>query len=174
MGLVNGEPWKELRAQFNTSFVHRAVADITPLLVHRAAEYVKRIQQTGTGVVQLCAADAFSRFPFMATAEYLYGPLTDSEKEELWSLGQRSLALMRKVLAGGVIRYEASRWLKPQVHKQLTGFENDWARFNERIVRTRGSSSPSSPVMVQAWEAAVNKGKVSKKQVCGTDRCPDS
>ncbi|KAF3388836.1 Cytochrome P450 monooxygenase roqR, partial [Penicillium rolfsii] len=168
MGLVNGEPWRELRTQFKASFFHRAVTDITPFLVHRAAEYVKQMQQTPTGVVQLCAADAISRFPFMATAEYLYGPLTDSEKEELWSLGQRSLALMGRVLAGGVFRYEATRWLKPQVYKQLTDFENDWTRFNEYIVQTRGSSGPSSPVMIQVWEAAVNKGKDSKKQTVQT------
>ncbi|KAL4949376.1 cytochrome P450 [Aspergillus filifer] len=168
MGLVNGEPWKELRAQYNAAFVHRAVVDITPFLVHRADEYVKQIQQVDTGVIQLCAADAFSRYPFMATAEYLYGPLTESEKEELWSLGQRSLALMEKVLAGGVFRYKASRWLKPQVHKQLAAFEKDWTQFNERIVQTRGVSGPSSPAMVQAWEAAVGKGKVSKKQMVQT------
>lgn len=167
MGLINGEPWREIRALLNEPFVHRTVTETTPFLMHVAEEYLQQIEQKDTSVVQLCAADSFSRFPFMATAEYLYGPMEDFEKKDLWSLGQQSLALMGKVLTGGVFRLEACRWLKPRVHKQLTEFEENWTAFNEHIVRTRRASGQLSPVVVQAWEA-VDEGKVSKKEVSGT------
>ncbi|OKL56662.1 hypothetical protein UA08_08295 [Talaromyces atroroseus] len=155
----------------STAFGQDAVpklAQNTPFLLDTAEEFLKQIRQNETGVVQICAANSFSRFPFMATAEYLYSPLKDSEKEELWSLGQQSLALMGSVLAGGVFRFEVSRWLKPQVYKQLAQFEKDWVNLNERIVQARrASSEPSATVIVQAWEA-MEAGIISKKEMIQT------
>lgn len=52
---------------------------------------------------------------FMADAEFLSGAMEYFEGKDLWSLGQQSLALMRKFLTGGGIRSKASRWLRSPV-----------------------------------------------------------
>lgn len=167
MGLINGEPWREIRALLNEPFVHRTVAETIPFFMHAAEQYLFQIEHKDTHVVELRAASSFSRFPFLTTAEYIYGPMEEFEKEDLWSLGQQSLALMGKVLTGGIFRLEACRWLKPQVHKQLTEFEKNWMAFNEQIVQRRRASGQLSSAVVQAWEA-IDGGKVSKKEVSET------
>ena len=113
---------------------------------------------------EICPAESFARFPFMATADYLYGPLENSEKEDLWAFGQQSLSLMGNVLAGGVCRLEAARWLRPQVNRRLKEFERNWSNFNVRIVNRKQASGQTSLPIVQAWKA-VDKGEVSNKEV---------
>jgi hypothetical protein len=135
---------------------------ISPSLELAAKKYLQQFETTDTGCVELHAANT-SRFPFMTTAEYIYGSLTDEEKEELWALGQRNLVLMGHVLSGGVYRFKLYQWLRPETYRRFKRFERDWCNFNERIVESRRLSHPLPPI-VDAWKA-VDDARVSKKEV---------
>ncbi|KKK25539.1 hypothetical protein P175DRAFT_0512147 [Aspergillus ochraceoroseus IBT 24754] len=164
MGLINGGRWKRIRAQYDPYFVHRvAMAHSGPILQNVEATLASI---DGVDPTTLHVANSFSRFPFMATAEYLYGPLTDAEKEEVWSLGQRSLRLMGYVLSGSVYRFRLYHWLKPDTHRELLQFEEHWIGFNKRIYTTRQAYDPSLPI-VTSWKEVV-EGRITKKEMVQT------
>lgn len=163
MGLINDQRWKDVRAQLHAYFTHAAVVKSRDFLSGFTIDYFHRFEAKETNPFKLQAVTSFSRFPFLATAEYLYGPLTEAEKDQLWTLGQRSLGLMVHILEGGVYRFGICRWLQPKQYRQLKEFEKDWTEFNETIVEARKSRDESPPV-VEAW-GAVDEGVVTKKEV---------
>ncbi|KAJ5665118.1 uncharacterized protein N7477_007566 [Penicillium maclennaniae] len=167
MGLINGDRWKKIRAQFNHLFIHHAVASISNHVELAASRYLQTIEAKGDESVEVHAANDFSRFPFMTTAEYLYGPLTDDEKEELWSLGQQSLGLMGNVLSGGLYRFSLCQWAKPKSSQQLQSFQTRWRIFNEKMAESRGVSDHEPPAIVEAWKG-VEIGDVSAEEVLQT------
>ncbi|GFF56480.1 cytochrome P450 734A1 [Aspergillus udagawae] len=170
MGLINGQRWKRIRAQFDPWFVQSAIARLADQPTQYAADYIERLEKTlnpgenGSFVVH--AAQTFSRFPFMANAEYIYGPLDDDEKEEIWALGQRSLAMMAHVLSGGVHRYKIYRWLKPGTYRQLVEFERDWSSFNERMYNKQRCSDTTRPI-VPVWTEVLS-GNIPKMELVQT------
>lgn len=163
MGLINDHRWKDVRAQLHAYFSHGAVVKSCDFLSDFTIDYFRRFEDKETNPTKLQAVTSFSRFPFLATAEYLYGPLTEAEKDQLWTLGQRSLAMMGHVLEGGVYRFGICRWLKPTQYRLLKEFEKDWTEFNETIVQARRSQGESPPV-VEAWRA-VDESVVTQKEV---------
>ncbi|KAJ5879745.1 Cytochrome P450 E-class group I [Penicillium solitum] len=166
MGLINDQRWKDVRAQLHAYFTHAAVVKSRDFLSGFTIDYFHRFEAKETNPFKLQAVTSFSRFPFLATAEYLYGPLTEAEKDQLWTLGQRSLGLMVHILEGGVYRFGICRWLQPKQYRQLKEFEKDWTEFNETIVEARKSRDESPPV-VEAW-GAVDEGVVTKKEMIQT------
>lgn len=164
MGLINGDRWKQVRAHFDHHFIHRAVASISSHVELAAAGHLQSLETKRGESVEVHAAKDFSRFPFMTTAEYLYGPLTEDEKEELWNLGQESLALMGNVLAGGVYRFRLCQWARPQSFRRLRRFQTEWQIFNEKLIMTRGMSNDRQPPVVEAWRG-VESGCVSTDEV---------
>ncbi|KAJ5488072.1 Cytochrome P450 E-class group I [Penicillium expansum] len=129
-------------------------------------DYFRCLETKEANTIKPQAVTSFSRFPFLATAEYIYGPLTETEKDRLWTLGQRSLTLMVHVLEGGVYRFGICRWLKPKQYLKLKEFEKDWTEFNEAIVEARKTQNKTPPV-VEAWRA-VDEGVVAKKEMIQT------
>ncbi|OAA63434.1 dimethylallyl transferase [Niveomyces insectorum RCEF 264] len=168
MGLINGDRWKRIRVRFSTYFVHRAITEISPRLETAAGQYVDQLGADGAGSIEIHAGNT-ARFPFMTTAEYVYGPLSESEKASLWSLGQRSLGLMGSVLSGGVYRFKIYEWLRPQTHQCLTQFERDWTLFNERIYQSRKANYPQEkqPPIVHAWDSVAASSTVHGFQHSG-------
>ncbi|RFU32823.1 hypothetical protein B7463_g3510, partial [Scytalidium lignicola] len=148
MGLINGKRWKQTRVQFDPYFTHRAVSMVSPQLELAVTKYLQQLEAKDAEYIELHATNT-ARFPFMTTAEYIFGPLTEIEKEELWSLGQRSLALMGNVLLGGLYRFKLYRWLRPRTYRQFKQFESDWTTFNERIINSRSFCYPLPPIMIQ-------------------------
>ncbi|KAI9149055.1 Cytochrome P450 monooxygenase tcpC [Paramyrothecium foliicola] len=171
MGLINGTRWKKVRANFHSYFTHGTVAQNGSEISTAVKDYIKQLEAQSTGSLEL-HADNTARFPFMATAEHLYGPLTHDEKEELWTLGQRSLGMMGSVLAGGAYRFKLYPLLKPETYKRFRKFEDDWTAFNQRICDTRRSHTPQPPI-VEAWRA-VEIGEVSKKEAIHSQGVPQA
>lgn len=164
MGLINGDRWKLVRAHFDHHFIHRAVASISSHVEVAAAGHLQSLETKRAEAIEVHAAKDFSRFPFMTTADYLYGPLTEDEKEELWNLGQESLALMGNVLSGGVYRFSLCQWARPQSFRRLRRFQTEWQTFNEKIIKSRGMSNNKQPPVVEAWRGVEN-GCVSTDEV---------
>jgi hypothetical protein len=164
MGLINGEPWKRLRATFHLHFTRRSVAGTYPQIVSSAANHLKQVisSHCSTGTIHIDAAN-LAPFPFMVTAEFIYGPLTHAEKEQLWALGQRSLQLMATVLSGGLYRFRAYEWLRPGTHRLVKEFERDWTAFNGHIYASRkiaaaSGSKMDQPPILGIWEGFTETG----------------
>ncbi|KAF2815493.1 cytochrome P450 [Mytilinidion resinicola] len=166
MGLINGSRWKEVRGEFQHAFTHRAVMDMSPSISQYARDYVKDICSESSGPIVVHAANTLAKFPFFCTAKYLYGPLSREEKDELWALGQRNLALMRYVLAGGIYRFAMCRLFCTGTAKELDVFRRDWSNFNEKIYQTRRTSSPAC-LIVSIWKP-VKEGTMKESEVLQT------
>lgn len=164
MGLINGDQWKQVRAHFNRHFIHRAVESISGHVELAAAEHLQSLDTKGAESIEVHAAKIFSRFSFMTTAEYLYGPLTEDEKEKLWSIGQESLALMGNVLAGGVYRFRLCQWARPHSFRRLRRFQTEWRTFNEKLMKSREMSNDKQLPAMEAWRG-VESGCVSTDEV---------
>ncbi|KAJ5904232.1 hypothetical protein N7504_006615 [Penicillium tannophilum] len=167
MGLINGDQWKQVRAHFNRHFIHRAVESISGHVELAAAEHLQSLDTKGAESIEVHAAKIFSRFSFMTTAEYLYGPLTEDEKEKLWSIGQESLALMGNVLAGGVYRFRLCQWARPHSFRRLRRFQTEWRTFNEKLMKSREMSNDKQLPAMEAWRG-VESGCVSTDEVLQT------
>ncbi|KAF2501669.1 cytochrome P450 [Lophium mytilinum] len=150
MGLINGSRWKSVRGEFQHAFTHRAVMNMSSSISQYACDYVNDICSKSSDPMTVHAASALAEFPFFCTAEAVYGPLSGGEKDELWALGQRNLALMRYVLAGGIYRFAICRLFCTSAAKELDAFRRDWSAFNERIYQTRRTSS-STVLIVSIW-----------------------
>lgn len=163
MGLINDHHWQAIRGQFHGAFTHLSISRSWSFLLSFTKTYFQHI---AADIAEPQPVTHFASFPFFATAEYLYGPLTQSERDELWGLGQRNLALMGCVLMGGAYRSQMCRWRKPEDYRRLKKFEDDWVIFNKAIVEARKDiDGPPSPV-VEAWKA-VDNGTVTRKEVGG-------
>ncbi|EHK21724.1 uncharacterized protein TRIVIDRAFT_191958 [Trichoderma virens Gv29-8] len=166
MGLINGERWKRTRLEFNSYFINRAITEFSPQMEQGAAKYTQNLKGGCGHGIDVIHAGNISRFPFMTTAEHIYGPLTKQEKENLWSLGQRSLGLMGKVLSGGVYRFKVCQYLRPGTYQILKKFNYDWTAFNEQIYNSRKGCFQKPPI-VHVWES-LEEGKVSKQELIQT------
>ncbi|KAJ5894547.1 Cytochrome P450 E-class group I [Penicillium taxi] len=164
MGLINGERWKQVRSHFEPQFTHRTVASISRYSELAAAGYLQGFDTKRAEPLQLHAASEFSRFPFMTTAEYLYGPLTKDQKAELWRLGQESLSLMGNVISGGVYRFRLCQWARPQSFRRLRRFQTEWRIFNEKIMKFPGLMNNNLPPAFEAWNGVKN-GRISTDEV---------
>ncbi|KAL8824453.1 MAG: hypothetical protein Q9191_005050 [Dirinaria sp. TL-2023a] len=111
--------------------------------------------KSSRGVLCLHATSAFMKFPFFHTAAALYGPLTEQDKEELWAIGQMRIALLRHVVAGGIHRFQASKWLAKAAFEELKAFRIKWHAFNEDMYRDRQSHTPEPPI-VPLWRSTLD------------------
>lgn len=165
MGLINGQPWKKLRAVFYPYLTYRSVARAYPQLVSSATTHLRRLTASSQDNSKTVYIDAnnLAPFPFFATAEFIYGPLTSKEREQLWALGERSLQLMGTVLSGGVYRFKIYEWLRPSTRQLVEDFERDWTAFNESLYSSRKSVADHAaeldrPPFISIWESFNDSG----------------
>lgn len=156
MGLINGSRWKSVRGEFQHVFTNRATMELSPSISKSARGYVNELCPPVSAHKTVHAANLMAKFPFFCTAEAVYGPLSAEEKDDLWMLGQRNLALMRYVLAGGLYRFALSRLFYTGAARELDSFQRDWSAFNERIYQARGDSSSRAPITT-IWESVKEK-----------------
>ena len=123
------------------------------LYLDRLPEYNR--DKSSSGALCLHATSAFMKFPFFHTAAALYGALTEQDEEELWAIGQMRIALLRHVVAGGIHRFEASKWLAKGAFQELEAFRVKWHTFNEKMYMNRKSHTPEPPI-VSLWRSALD------------------
>jgi hypothetical protein len=152
LGLLNGARWVRLRKVFEAhNFEPRtARARVSDSLTYAHEHVQNLLTLTGAKTPKLSlTVNAYSstvKYPFFCTARMLYGDLNDEDRDELWSLGQRRLSLMRFVLRGGIYRSRLSRFLKPQMRGELDRFRENWLCFNQRMVARSFKKSSQSVI----------------------------
>jgi gliotoxin/aspirochlorine/mycotoxins biosynthesis cytochrome P450 monooxygenase len=172
LGLINGERWTRLRKLLEKSGFDRqtAYSRISGTLAY-AKRYVEKlssqsIDYKAESQLRVSAVQATVKFPFLYTAGIIYGNLDESQEGELWSLGQRRVALMRYVIRGGIYRSSISWFLSPQMRHELAGFREEWRQFNKRMAAKITSREPSTAIFPLLWRYALEKG-ASEAQVSG-------
>lgn len=109
------------------------------------------------------AANAFMRFPLFHTAHVLYGSMTEESKQEFWAIGQTRLALLRHVIAGGIFRFKATKWLKKSAIQELEAFQKRWYEFNSHMYKSAVAASSGAPI-IGLWQGVLD-GTSSKAEV---------
>ncbi|OCK86108.1 cytochrome P450 [Lepidopterella palustris CBS 459.81] len=167
MGLVNGTRWRRVRSKFSHAFTHRAVLDMSASISADSCEYVRNLAvEKNKSSSTVHASQNLMRFPFFCTAQSIYGPMTQDEKDRLWSIGQQSLALMRYVLSGGVYRFDICRLLRPEAAKELAAFREQWSSFNKEMYNLRRPLSPA-PLIVSTWKQVID-GHLPENEILQT------
>ena len=149
-----------VQPDFTFTVARHKAADVTSC----ARDYVRRqVLPPGVAKLSIPTAQAVSRFPFFCIADHLYGPLAGPEKERLWSIGQKSLGLMGRVLASGLFRYDFAKRFCSSAVREIDDFSSLWTMFNEEAYQSR-KAMPSPPPIVALWQAQLD-GRVAKEEV---------
>ena len=168
MGLINGTRWTNLRSQVDPAFSHKASVDRLPETNESAQEYLNGLSQYGQMIdaektMIVHAANAFMRFPLFHTAHVLYGSMTEESKQEFWAIGQTRLALLRHVIAGGIFRFKATKWLKKNAVQELEAFQKRWYQFNSNMYKSAVAASSGAPI-IGLWQGVLD-GTSSQTEV---------
>ncbi|KAI0469850.1 cytochrome P450 monooxygenase GliC2 [Xylariaceae sp. FL0804] len=179
MGLLGGQDWKRLRHIFNPAFTHIAavsridtieiaarnfVEDLRP----RAEESTARLADSdGKKPFKLAVVKAFTKFPYFLTAGTIYGPLSDAEERELWSVTEKRLALNPYMFGGGFYRSEkGAKWFDAPAVRRLRNFNSEWFEYHARMVERRRSRGDKPPI-VSYWEE-YETGNMNLKELLHT------
>ncbi|KAI9878491.1 MAG: hypothetical protein M1830_000723 [Pleopsidium flavum] len=167
MGLVNGTRWKNLRTEFDPSFSRRAVMQRSSDIEIEARRFVSDLK-VGDELERFSiqTSTAFMKFPFFCTSRILYGPMTESDEDRLWSIGQTRLALMGHVIKGGIFRHKACQWLASNASKELSLFQKEWAAFNKDIYHSAKTFYPSPPIV--SLGRSETEGRISEVEILQT------
>ncbi|OCK77280.1 cytochrome P450 [Lepidopterella palustris CBS 459.81] len=169
VGLLEGEEWKHRRQVFDPPFRHGAaiarIADTEtaakafvnelPLLKtangESKAQNITEKEKQSSESFTLHAVSAFMKFPFFLTAGVVYGEMDAQEKQELWNLAEKHMALLPYFVIGGPYRFAQGRWVHPSAYRKLRGYQAGWKDCHERMVQRRRSRGIRVP-LVEYWE----------------------
>ena len=175
LGFLNGERWERLRSQVEPPFSHKVSMIRLPDTREEARLHLDQLSKYNQNTISektlsLHATSAFMKFPFFHTAATIYGTLTEQNKDDLWSIGQTRIALLRHVITGGIHRFEASKWLSKEAFRDLEVFRVEWYGFNEKMYKDRQSYTPAPPI-VDLWKSVLD-GEMKSTEVIHLGKPP--
>jgi cytochrome P450 len=158
MGLLYGQDWKRLRKIFDPAFTHSAAVARIDVVDGAARKYVQGLphlagQNTaGEKAFSLPVLRTFSKFPYFLTASAIYGPMTETEEHDLWSITEKRVALNQYWIGGGPYRIETlARLYDAGAVRSLREFNTEWHDYNARIVQVRRARNEMPPIITY-WE----------------------
>jgi cytochrome P450 len=171
VGLLEFDEWKKMRQVVDPAFKHASVVNRIGLTNADAKSFVENlstfaIEDEGLAdkdIFTVHAAMAFMKFPFYFTAEAVYGRMSDEEKQELWILAEKRLALLPWFFKGSVYRTAYLKWWDRPAYNQLMDFVRHWAAFNGGIANTRRKQDMSVPI-VSYWDE-YEQGNITMEEV---------
>ncbi|GKT97224.1 cytochrome P450 [Colletotrichum tofieldiae] len=113
IGFLQGDEWKKKRQVFYPAFSHDGTtsrADSTEIAARKFIHDLPSTQSDGAAAKQkesfsFRIVEGFRQFPLFVTANVIYGPMSDAEKDELWALAEKRLALWPYAVIGGPYRF---------------------------------------------------------------------
>ncbi|QKX59052.1 uncharacterized protein TRUGW13939_06182 [Talaromyces rugulosus] len=155
VGLLEYDEWKKMRRVVDPAFKHSSVVNRVDLTNARAQNFVESLSTFANKSENLSdkdkftvhAASAFMKFPFYFTAEAVYGDMSDEEKNELWVLAEKRLALLPWFFKGSIYRTAYLKFWNRPAYNQLMEFVKHWADFNTRIANTRRKQDIAVPII---------------------------
>lgn len=180
VGLLSLDEWKNMRRVVDPSFTHGASVkriSVTESDARTFVENLHTISNEGTEIAKtkgrftVPAMAAFMKFPFIFTAEVVYGNMTEAEKEELWAIAEKRQALLPYFFKGSFYRTSYLKWFDRPAYNQLQEFLDSWAEFNTRMARSRREQGLPLPI-VTYWDEYL-KGNITLEQVRGSASPPN-
>ncbi len=176
MGLLYGQDWKRLRKIFDPAFTHSAAVSRIETVDKAARKYVtnlsllsdsapgEKLESPSSSSFTLPALKAFTKFPYFLTARAIYGPMTEKEEQELWTITEQRLALNKYWIGGGFYRFQSSAtFFDKDSVRSLREFQRDWKEYNRTMVEVRQARGEHPPIMTY-WEE-VEAGNMSMTEV---------
>jgi cytochrome P450 len=177
MGLLYGQDWRRLRKIFDPAFTHSAAVARIDVVDRAARKYVEglpllaeRRNPASTGEkddkssFSLPVLKAFTKFPYFLTASAIYGPMTQTEERDLWSVTEKRIALNQYWIGGGPYRFETgARLFDRAAVKRLREFNKEWRDYNDRMVQVRRARGERAPIITY-WEE-YEKGNMAMVEV---------
>lgn len=173
MGLLYGRDWKRLRKIFDPAFTHNAAVARIDVVDQAARVYVDGLENS-VGVKHDTPRDAssfslpvlrtFTKFPYFLTARAIYGPMSEAEECDLWSITEKRISLNQYWVGGGPYRFEAvARMYDGPAVQRLREFNKEWRDYNARMVDVRRTQGEMVPI-VAYWEE-FEKGNMALVEV---------
>ena len=160
MGLLSGKDWKRVRQIFNPPFTHTAAVNQIDMIEGAARKFVEKLPlyadettrntdgKDNNNSFKLPVLKAFTKFPYFLTAAAIYGPMTETEEHDLWSVTENRLALNRYMFGGGPYRFETVAWLFDRAAVQrLRDYNRQWHSYNARMVQVRRARGEKTPII---------------------------
>jgi cytochrome P450 len=172
MGFINGERWKQLRSEINQYFTHETTTQSTDALNNAVRSYLMSIaadqfKDETKNQLTLHVASALGKLVFYCTAERIYGPMTTDEKNELWSIGEQRLPLLRFALAGPEYRFKIFRSFCEQARTELSTFQTNWFAFNKKMYESRKTLASPGQFIVPLWES-MQENRIGRNELLQT------
>jgi cytochrome P450 len=172
VGLINGHDWKMLRKLLDPYVSFQASARLTPMVVERAHEHVRKLTAQTTApspskkIIVLNAYQFIQPFPFFTQMETFYGALTDAQQQEIWSIGQDFLTLSTWTVEQGITRIRVLKWMYSwQAWTLIWQFDRRWRAFNREIVRQKAEQK-DLPI-IRLWQN-IRDGQMTEDQLIHT------
>lgn len=161
MGLLYGPDWKRLRKIFDPAFTHSAALARIDVVNHAARKYVEALalmaahnasktcaaEKADGSVLSLPVLGTFTKFPYFLTASTIYGPMTEEEERDLWSVTEKRIALNQYWIAGGPYRFEKiAKLYDSGTVQHLKEFNEEWRDYNSRMVEVRQARGEKTPI----------------------------
>ncbi|CAG8057590.1 unnamed protein product [Penicillium nalgiovense] len=146
VGLINGQDWKVLRKLLDLYVNFSNSARLTPMVLERAIEHVQTLRTqtltpTKEGGTIVNTYRAMQPYPFFTQLETFYGLLTDTQKDEVWSIGQIFLTLSTWTVEQGLTRSQVLKYMCSwDSWKLIREFDRRWRIFNRGIAKQKGQA----------------------------------
>ncbi|KXX75965.1 Cholesterol 24-hydroxylase [Madurella mycetomatis] len=173
MGLLYGQDWKRLRKIFDPAFTHSAAVARIDVVDRAARKYVDGLPLMAEAgkheseSFSLPVLKTFTKFPYFLTASAIYGPMTEDEERDLWSVTEKRIALNPYWIGGGPYRSETlTKLYDGDAVQRLREFNNGWRDYNARMVQARRGRGERPPIITY-WEE-VEKGNMAMVELLHT------
>ena len=175
MGLLYSKDWRRLRKIFDPAFTRSAAVARIDIVDRAARKYVEGLHLLADKSSEIAdkqddqsfslpVLKAFTKFPYFLTASTIYGPMTEAEERDLWSVTENRIALNQYWIGGGPYRSEwLAKWFDPGAVQRLEAFNKEWYAYNARMVQVRRARGGSAPIMTY-WEEC-EKGNMTAVEV---------
>ncbi|KAJ5181196.1 Cytochrome P450 [Penicillium cf. griseofulvum] len=171
VGLINGHDWKVLRKLLDPYVNFSNSAKLTPKVLQRATEHVQALptqtlDPTKEGKAVVNTYRAVQPYPFFTQMETFYGPLTDAQKDEVWSISQILLTLSTWTVEQGLTRSRILKYMYSwDSWRLIREFDRRWRTFNRDIVKQKAAEI-DLPI-IKLWNN-IQDGDMTKDQLIHT------
>ncbi|KAL2751984.1 hypothetical protein ACRALDRAFT_1058816 [Sodiomyces alcalophilus JCM 7366] len=163
IGFLQGDEWKKKRQVFYPAFSHDGTtsrADSTEIAARKFVHDLPSTQSDGAATKQgepfsFRIVQGFRQFPLFVTANVIYGPMSDTEKDELWALAGKRLALWPYAVIGGPYRFSWGGLFDRKTYHLLEDYTTEWREYNDRMVKSRRAIGLRTPLVLfyESYEA---------------------
>lgn len=157
MGQINDESWTALHGDLEPKFTLEAARERFAGTVAAAERFLRQLKGEGSTeeVLRVEAADTFKAFPFLRTADIIYGPMTAEETDRLWHMAVCRMGLLLYIIKGGVYRFWVSKYVDRKSYRKLRSFKNGWLAFNQGMFQ-KGREERPQALIQRLWPAVVD------------------